>query len=165
MKKTLALFVVVGLLVGSSCEKGSHTPSTPDCGTNSISSDSVITNCGCNSDSVWHYVTYNNFGGFSYTAMIGFDTVYKRNAWFIGVNIPNENYSALLKVCNPDCPSIKAITDAIPIENGIPVKGVSITFSGKMKRLCPNENQCFGCNLYFPETLFGYIIIDLIKPN
>ncbi|MBS1559956.1 MAG: hypothetical protein JST69_14655 [Bacteroidetes bacterium] len=120
--------------------------------------------CGCNSDSIWHYVAYDNFGGYNnYNATMGYDTVFKRNAWFIGVTIPNTNYNASLKICNPEYVSVKAITDTIPKKNGIPVRGVSIVFSGKIKRLCSNENQCFGCDAYLPEILFGYLIIDSIK--
>jgi hypothetical protein len=122
--------------------------------------------CGCNTDSVWHYATYDNFGGFSnYSAKIGYDTVYGNNGWFIGVIVPNTNYNARLKVCNPNLPAIKDITDTIPRENGIPIRGVSIAFAGKLKKLCPNESPCFGCAAYLPETLFAYITIDSLKKN
>jgi hypothetical protein len=145
MKKIIIIFLICTI---SSCEYNDTDPK-----------------CGCNTNSKWGYATYDNFGGFSYNAMIGYDTVYKRNGWFIGVTIPNTNYRALLKVCNSGSPLIRSITDTIPRKNGIPIRGVPIVFSGKLKKLCNGESPCFGCSAYLPEILFAYVTIDSIKSN
>jgi hypothetical protein len=140
------IFVIVIIITSLSCHKSSIDPG-----------------CGCNTDSVWHYATYNNFGGFSsYNAMIGYSTANGNNGWFIGVIIPNTNWNAALKVCNPDLPAIKALTDTIPRNNGIPIRGVSIVFAGKLKKTCPNESWA-GVTL--PETLIADITIDSLKKN
>ena len=135
MKKILTfavLSVIILFAVFISCRKSSEDPG-----------------CGCNTDSVWHYAYYNNFGGYSsYNANLIFDSIQK--SWFITVSIPNTNFGASLKVCNTDLAAVKSIIDK---------GGGSILFSGKLKRLCPNDN--FGMTL--PEILNGYIVIDSLK--
>ena len=113
--------------------------------------------CGCNTDSIAHRVTYNNFGGYAYVASIKYDTFQKLNDWFISVGIPNTNYGALLKVCNPNLPSIRAITDNMP-NKYVPT---SILFYGKLTWLCSGE----GFGFQFPETITEHVIVDSIKRN
>jgi hypothetical protein len=106
--------------------------------------------CGCGSDSAVHYLAYDNFSGFPYTASCYFDTSNHENAWFIGVSIPNSNYSAWLKVCNPDLPAFVAIREDT---------SAHVAVSGKLKLLCPDDS--FGFHL--PETLTYFIAVDSIK--
>lgn len=113
--------------------------------------------CGCNTDSVWHYATYDNFGGFSYNAWLLYVTQNDQNAWFMSVQIPNTNEGAICKICNPNLPAIKAYTDTSSKMISIPVH-----FAGKLKKLCINESWGFTT---LPETLLAYIIIDSLKKN
>lgn len=113
--------------------------------------------CGCNTDSVWHYATYDNFGGFSYNAWLLYVTLNNQNAWFMSVEIPNRNFGAICKICNPDLPAIKAFTDTSSRKIGIPVH-----FAGKLKQLCANESWGFTT---LPETLLAYITIDSLEKN
>jgi len=114
--------------------------------------------CGCNQDSVWHYATYEHFGGFSnYNAWLLYVTKNNQNAWFISVEIPGTNYGAICKICNPDLPQIKALTDTSSRMSGIPIQ-----FAGKLKQLCPDENWGF---VTLPETLVANITIDSLKKN
>jgi len=113
--------------------------------------------CGCNTDSVWHYTTYESFGGVTYTAWLLYVTQNNQNAWFISVQIPNANYGAICKICNPDLQAIKALTDTSSKRLGIPVH-----FAGKLKKLCSNESWGFTT---LPETLLAYITIDSLKKD
>lgn len=113
--------------------------------------------CGCSTDSVWHYATYDNFGGYNYNAWLLYVTQNNQNAWFISVEIPGINYGAICKICNPDLAQIKALTDTSSRMSGIPVQ-----FAGKLKQLCPNENWGF---VTIPETLLANITIDSLKKN
>lgn len=143
MKKTILFFsfLTIGLLIlGSRCHKQKMDPG-----------------CGCKTDSVWHYVTYNNFGGYAYRAGLFYDTFQKQNDWFVSVGIPGTNNGALLKICNKELPSVRAITDTISNK----YQGVPILFSGKLKKLCQGES--FG--IQFPETITAYLIIDSLKKN
>ena len=71
--------------------------------------------------------TYDNFGGFSYNAWLLYVTLNDQNAWFMSVEIPNSNFGAICKICNPDLPAIKAFTDTSSRKEGIPVH-----FAGKL---------------------------------
>jgi len=77
----------------------------------------------------------------------------------IGVRIPDANYSAILKICNPESKVIKSITDTSLRKHPIPIE-----FIGSLKRICPNENQTFEY-VVLPETLCSYVTIDSIKAN
>lgn len=123
--------------------------------------------CGCNTDSVWLTTYYYNLNGYSdYNAILYYDTSFKRNSWFIGVTFPNSIYTLTLKICNPNLPGIKAITDTITRQNGIPVRGIKVVFSGKLKKLCLNESPCFGCTGgFFPEGIRSYITVDSLIKN
>lgn len=113
--------------------------------------------CGCKTDSVWHYVTYDNFGGYAYKAGLFYDTFQKQNDWFVSVGIPGTSNGALLKVCNKDLPAVRTIIDTISDK----YRGVPILFSGKLKKLCPGES--FGIQL--PETITAHLVIDSLKKN
>lgn len=117
----------------------------------------IYPGCGCNTDSVWHYATYQNFGGFTYKAWLLYVTQNHQNAWFMSVEIPNANYGAICKICNPNLAAIKAFTDTSSKKLGIPV-----VFAGKLKKLCPNESWGFTT---LPETILAYITIDSLKKN
>ncbi len=114
-------------------------------------SQSIDKGCGCNTDSVWHYATYNNFGGHAYEAGIGYSSYL--HGWVIGVIIPNTQYqlTATLKVCNTDLPAVKAI-----MQTG---GSAHISFAGKLRVPCPEDD--FGPRL--PESLTGFITIDSLK--
>lgn len=111
--------------------------------------------CGCDTDSTTYYVNYDNFRGYQYNAWLLYVTKNNQNAWFMSVEIPNTNYGAICKICNPDLPVIRAFTDTSSRNTGIPIK-----FSGKIKKLCPDENWGF---VTLPETLLTYITIDSLK--
>lgn len=148
----LIFLIVIITMTSLSCRK-------PEPNINIASIDS---GCGCNTDSIWRTSTYDNFGGFNnYNAMIGYSTANGSSGWFIVVSVPNTNYAAYIKVCNPDLLAIKAITDTIPRNNGIPIRGVSIVFAGKLKKTCPHEN--WAGNVILPETLIADITIDSLQ--
>lgn len=145
MKKIIRIFITSVFIVtisSSSCRKSNIDPG-----------------CDCSTDSVWHYATYNNFSGYDYQAWLNYVTDNNQNSWFIAVNLPTTNYSAILKICNPDLPTIRAFTDTSSRKYSIPIK-----FSGALKKICPNENQTFGF-VILPETLCSYITIDSLKKN
>jgi len=69
MKKIINLFItgaIMLLTVTVSCHK----------------SDVKKNGCGCNSDSIWHYVAYDNLGGYKYNALLNYNTDNNQNAWF-----------------------------------------------------------------------------------
>lgn len=120
-------------------------------------SSNIDRGCDCDTDSVYHYAYYDNFNGQPYDAWLNYVTQNGQNAWFVGVSIPNSNYSAILKVCNPDLPAIRVLTDTSKRVYGIHVK-----FAGRLKKICMSENQTFGF-IILPETLCSYISIDSLK--
>jgi hypothetical protein len=137
------LIFVMALGVITSCSKSNTDPG-----------------CGCNTDSIAYYVTYNNFGGSAYKAGLFYDTFQNQHDWFVSVGIPNtNNYGALLKICNPDLPSIRAITDTMSNK----YRGIAILFSGKLTNLC--EGESFGIQLPETLTLTDHVIIDSLKKN
>ncbi|MEO6837638.1 MAG: hypothetical protein ABI185_04580 [Ginsengibacter sp.] len=131
--------IVITFFLLNSCEKNKN----------------IDTGCGCNTDSVWYYATYDNFGGYSYNAWLLYVTQNNQNAWFMSVEIPNGNFGAICKICNPDLPAIKAFTDTSSRKVGIPVH-----FAGKLKQLCANENWGF---VTLPETILAHIAIDSLQ--
>lgn len=108
--------------------------------------------CGCNTDSVSAYVSYDNFLGYNYNGYLNYLSDGNQPGWYVGVNIPNSNYFGISKICNPGIPSIKAFTDTSSKKYLIPVY-----FAGELKKLCPGET--FGL-WTLPETVFFYITID-----
>lgn len=108
--------------------------------------------CGCENGKLKGRVTYNNFGGHDYNAWLIYAKEYNQNAWFLSVEIPNSNFGAICKICNPNLPAIKNYTDTSSKERGIPVK-----VAGTVRDLC--EGEGFGFTL-LPETLVAYITID-----
>lgn len=144
MKKIILLFLSIFLICSClifSCHKAKSF---------------VDKGCGCNTDSVWHYAYYDNFGGFNdYEAHLYYNPDY--NAWFIGVNIPNTDYGALLEICNQELPAIRSLTDTSSRRYPI-----SIKFAGKLTQLCPDQPADFGY-MFVSETLCANVIIDSLK--
>lgn len=137
-----SIVAILTFFVFSSCKKNNNN---------------IDPGCGCGTDSVWHYATYDNFGGYNYNAWLLYVTQNNQNAWFMSVQIPSANYGAICKICNPDLPAIKAFTDTSSKKLGIPVH-----FAGKLKKLCANESWGFTT---LPETLLADITIDSLKKN
>lgn len=154
MRKKIFLSIIVIIFIGSfiNCHK-----SVPD-----------SLGCGCDADSIITRVDYYNYLGYdtssNFSAVLYFDTLYTpMRGWYIHVIVPRPDLKfSLLKICNPDLQSIKAIIDTIPKLNGVPIRGVSVLFAGKLKKLCINENQSFG-HLWIYPTNFFYITVDSLK--
>lgn len=110
------------------------------------SADNINNDCGCNTDTV--KITFINREG-----IFRFDS--SRNGWGITIQFPNDN-SYECKICNTAFPTVTAIIDTLPKKDSL-----SITFSGKLKKPCPNEID-FN---YFPEHQQFDVTIDSLQKN
>lgn len=111
-----------------------------------------LVGCGCLRGNIKGYVTYGNFGGQKYNAWLLYVRQNNQNAWFLSVEIPNSNFGAICKICNPNLRAIRSFTDTSSKDLGIPVK-----VAGTVRDLCDGEGFGF---IVTPETLVAYITID-----
>lgn len=110
------------------------------------SSENVNNNCGCNTDSIKY--TFINYDG-----IFRFDSA--RNGWGITIQFPSYN-SYECKICNTNFVDVAVIIDTLPQKDSL-----SIVFTGKLKKTCPNEID-FN---YFPEHQQFDITVDSLKKN
>jgi len=133
--------IVIIVLLSNSCSKSSN------------SDNNVIDRgCGCNTDSIVH-VFLNQEG------TISFDS-----ANYVGAQLPrgwyfscasDSTYYATCGICNPGLKVFKSLTDTITK----PTKSINVRMSGKITKLCSDENYGF----HPIEWLSYHIIIDSIN--